>query len=129
MPTTPDRNRPPEPVQTVETMPASQARREWAQLLNRVQRDGAPVLIEKNGVPVAALISPRKLDFLLAEMEKREEAFQAIEALQDAFQAAFADVPDDELERQIEKAVAEARAELRAEALARAQAVDTARAS
>jgi prevent-host-death family protein len=93
-------------------MPASQARREWAQLLNRVQRDGAPVLIEKNGVPVAALISPRKLDFLLAEIEKRERGFQAIANIQ----AAFADVPDDELEREVAKAVAEARAELRAEA-------------
>ena len=36
------------------------------------------VLIEKNGVPVAALISPRKLDFLLMALKKREEAFQAI---------------------------------------------------
>ena len=125
MPTTPERNRPPEPSQTVETMPASQARREWAPLLNRVQRDGAPVLIEKNGVPVAALISPRKLDFLLMALKKREEAFQAIAE----FQAEFSDVPGEELEREIEKAVAEARVELRAEALAREQAIEAAHAS
>jgi prevent-host-death family protein len=128
MPTAPDRN-PPDAAQTVETMPASQARREWAQLLNRVQRDGAPVLIEKNGVPVAALISPRELDFLLSERANRERDFAVIDELQAAYAAAFADVPDDELERQIEKAVAEARAELRAEALAREQAAEATHAS
>lgn len=114
---------------TVETIAASEARREWAQLLNRVHRDGAPVLIEKSGIPVAALISPRDLDFLLSEREKRERDFAVIDELQAAFQEAFADVPDDELERQIEKAVAEARAELRAEALAREQVAEAAHAS
>jgi prevent-host-death family protein len=109
----------------VEVLAASEARRTFSQLLNRVHRDGAPVLIEKNGVPVAALISPRELDFLLSERAKREQAFQAIAKIQ----AAFADVPGDELEREIEKAVAEARAELRAEALAREQAAEVAHAS
>lgn len=117
--------KPQPPASGVETIAASQARREWAQLLNRVHRDGAPVLIEKSGIPVAALISPRDLDFLLSERAKRFLAFRAIAE----FQAAFADVPGEELEREIEKAVAEARAELRAEALAREQAIETAHAS
>ena len=120
MSSTPDHNpqRPSDPFAAIETMPASQARREWAQLLNRVQRDGAPVLIEKNGVPVAALISPHKLDFLLSEIEKRERTFAILHEVQ----AAFAHIPDDELEREIEKAIAEVRAENRARAAEHAHA-------
>lgn len=99
----------------VETLAATEARRTWSQLLNRVHRERGRVLIEKNGVPVAALISPRDLDFLLAELERRERAWQVIERAREA----FADVPSDEIEREVAKAIAEVRAEQRsAEALA-----------
>ncbi len=69
------------------------------------------ILLEKSGVPVAAIVSAddlRRLD----EMEaRRQEQFEAIARISDA----FADVPVDELERQVARAVAEARTELRAE--------------
>jgi prevent-host-death family protein len=116
---------PDKPLETIATIAASQARAEWAQLLNRAHANAAPLLIEKNGVPVAALISPRDLEFLLRERERREQDFAILHEMQ----AAFAHVPDEELEREINKAVAEARAELRAEAAERARAYADAHAS
>lgn len=68
-------------------------------------------LVEKNGIPVGAVVSARDLDRLRVLDEKGERAVKAFEAIQ----ARFADVPEDELERDLEKAIAEAREILRQE--------------
>jgi len=64
--------------------------------------------VTENGVPVAAIVSPSDLAYL-GQRDHNKEAFFAVV---DEIQAAFADVPEEELEREIAKAVAEARAEL-----------------
>ena len=94
-----------------ETMKFTEARQQLSQVVNRVARRENRVLLEKSGVPVAAIVSADDLQRLEELEMRRQEQFEAIARISDA----FADVPIDELERQVERAVAEARAELRAE--------------
>ena len=96
---------------TTETMKFTDARQQLSRVVNRVARHETRVLIEKSGVPVAALVSADDLERLNALEERRKEQFGAMVEIS----RAFADVPDDELERELAKAQAEARAELRAE--------------
>lgn len=97
--------------QAVRTLAVVDARGQWETLLAAVSAHQQQVLIEKDGVAVAALVSPADFQRL-----RRLEAQRAAEfAVIDRMRAAFAGVPDDELEREITRAVAEARAELRAE--------------
>lgn len=96
---------------TIETMKFTDARQQLSQVVNRVARRETRILLEKSGVPVAAIVSAddlRRLDEMAA---RRQELHEAMTRFSDA----FADVPLDELERQVDQAVAEARAELRAE--------------
>src|ERR1700716_3306924 len=94
-----------------QTLNASAARSQWGRLLNQVARRKTRVLVEKSGIPVAALVSPEDLERLTQLEAEREARFAVIDRIRDAFK----DVPDEELEREIRRAVAEARAQLRAE--------------
>jgi len=96
-----------EPV--TQTMKASQARQEFSQLLNKVFRKEARVIVEKSGIPVAAIVSAEDLERLQQLEEQRQRNFDAIEAVG----AAFKDVPDEELEAKVARAVSEARAKQR----------------
>jgi prevent-host-death family protein len=98
-----------EPI--TQTMKATDVRRDWSRLLNRVFRGETRVLVEKRGIPVAALVSVEDLRRLQQWDARRDEHFTVI----DRMRAAFKDVPDDDLEREVANAVSEARAELRAE--------------
>lgn len=101
-----DRN---EPVN--QTVSVTEAQEQWNTLVDAVARRQRRVVLEKNGRPVAAIISAADLERLRRYDAEREERFRII----DVMRAAFADVPDEELEREINKAFAEARAERRAE--------------
>lgn len=96
---------------TIETMKFTEARQQLSRVVNRVARRETRILLEKSGVPVAAIVSAddlRRLD----EMEaRRHNLSETMSRISDA----FADVPEDELERELAKAQAAARAELRAE--------------
>lgn len=70
-------------------------------------RKEARVLIEKSGVPVAAIESADDLRRLQQFDAERELDFALLEAVGDAFK----DVPVEELEREVRKALAEVRAE------------------
>lgn len=92
-------------------MELAAARQQFQEVVHRVARREARVLVEEDGTPVAAIVSAddlRRLDRLEAEREERFEAMRE-------FSRAFSDVPVEELERQVAVALAEARAELRAE--------------
>jgi prevent-host-death family protein len=93
-----------------QTMTASQACGQWSQVLDKVYRKEARVLVERNGVPVAAIVSTDDWEQMQRMDAEREERFKAL----DATRAAFKDVPPEELEREVEKALAEVRAEDRA---------------
>ena len=92
------------------TMNVSDARKSWSKLVNAVFRRQQRVVIEKAGIPVAALVSPQDLERLRRYDAQRADDFKIL----DRIGAAFADVPSDELEREVAKAIAEVRAERRA---------------
>lgn len=95
-----------------QTMKASEARQQFSQLLNQVFRGETRVVVEKSGIPVAAIISAQDLEQLARFEAQREKDFAVI----DEIRAALKDVPDEELEREVARAVADARARLREEA-------------
>ena len=80
-----------------------------------VSTDDARVLIEKNGVPVAALISVGDLRRLVQydrinRDQVDDDPFAVIERMREAFK----DVPDEEIERETDRIIARIRAENRA---------------
>jgi prevent-host-death family protein len=99
-----------------QTMKISSVRAELNTLVNQVYRHETRVVVEKSGIPVAALVSTDDLK-RLDELD-RERAARA--ALLGEFREPFKDVPPEEIERQVAIALDEVRAERRA---ARAAAV------
>ncbi len=64
-----------------QTMNASKARQEWSQLLNRIQRGDDRVVVEKSGVPVAAIISPTDLERLKRYEAEESRAWATVDAI------------------------------------------------
>jgi len=95
----------------VETVKASEARARWSELLNAVARRRTRVLVEKSGVPVAALVSPDDLERLRRLDEERVDALRLL----DRMSAAFADLSEEQIEHDVARVIAEVRAEKRAE--------------
>ena len=90
---------------TTQTINVTEARQSWSQLLNRVFRSRERVIVEKSGIPVAALISVADLERF--EHLERERARDF--AVLDEIGAAFAHETPDESERQARRAVDEVR--------------------
>ena len=82
-----------------QTMKASDARQHFASVLNRVFRKEARVVVEKSGIPVAAIVSAEDLKRLDQLDQERAERFTVI----DEMRAAFAGVPDEEIERETDR--------------------------
>jgi len=98
---------------------ASDARQHWSGLLNTVYRGEARIVVEKSGIPIAAIVSAddlRRLEWLEARREDGRKAIEEIRARNRHWDA-------EEVERDVAEALAEVRAEMRAdrEAAARAQ--------
>lgn len=87
----------------IETMNVSESRKQYSELLNRVHRDEQQIIIEKNGIPVAAIVPMNVVRDAEATNRRRQELRTAFKATQREFQ----DIPPDEIEREIEKAIAE----------------------
>ncbi len=96
-----------EPV--TETVTALEARQQWSQLLNRVFRKETRVIVEKSGIPVAAIVSADDL----RQLERLEAERAADFAILDEMQDAFRDIPPEEIEREIARAIGDARAKRR----------------
>jgi prevent-host-death family protein len=92
-------------VPTIQTMKASEARQNFSQLLNQVFRGETRVLVEKSGIPVAAIISAQDLDRLNQLEAQRAERFKA---LAESWMA-FDDVSVDDVEEEVAKAITAAR--------------------
>jgi prevent-host-death family protein len=97
-----------EPV--TETVNVSQARQAFSQLLNKVFRKETRVVVEKSGIPVAAIVSAQDLQQLERLDEERRRDFAILNEIRDTFK----DVPDDELEREVNRAFLQARERARA---------------
>lgn len=86
-----------------------------SRVVNAVSSDEARVLVEKNGVPVAAIVSVSDL-IKLVDIERlnRDQEDEAPWAVVDRMREAFKDVPDEEIERETDRIIARIRAENRA---------------
>lgn len=93
----------------LESLSVSQARQHFSETLNRVYRGEARVVVEKSGIPVGAIVSPRDLKYL----QRRDASRDRLLAAMRETQAAFADVDPEELDREIENAIAEVEDERR----------------
>ena len=93
-----------------QTIKASEAREQWSSLLNQVYRGETRIVVERSGIPVAAIVSTADLE----RLRRFDEARKRDTAILDELQAAFKDAPAEEIEREIAKALAEVRSELRA---------------
>jgi prevent-host-death family protein len=101
----------PESGPITQAVSASEAVQQWEKLLEKVHSGQTRLLLKKDGVPLAALVSVGDLEHLERLEKQREEAFEVI----DRMRAAFADVPEEELDAEVDKAIAEVRAEMAAE--------------
>src|SRR3990172_1925609 len=91
------------------TIKASEVRQQFSQLINQVFRKETRVIVEKSGIPVAAIVAAEDLARLQELEAQRQEDFKAL----DATRQAFKDVPDEELEEEVVKAVAKVRQNFR----------------
>ena len=102
--------REPEPV--TETMKISEVKNALSSLVNKVYRKETRVLVEKSGIPVAALVSAEDLRRLTQLDQTWDARTRAIER----FSQAFADVPTEEAEAEVARIIAEHRQRGAAEA-------------
>ncbi len=97
-----------------QTMKISDVKSKLSSLVNEVYRKETRVLVEKAGMPVAALVSAEDLG-RLARLDEAGEARERRFAVVDRMREAFKDVPPEEIERETARAIAEVRAEMAAE--------------
>ena len=96
---------------TTRTVTNIEAREQLDELLSFTSEEqGRRVVVERDGMPVAALISIADLNRLNLFLEQREHDFQVLSELSRAFDG----IPDEEIEREALNAVMEIRAEARA---------------
>jgi prevent-host-death family protein len=92
-----------------ETMSVSEARKRFAETLNRVRETDARIVVEKSGIPVAAVVP---LSVLRDADERELRRKDALESLRRA-QTGFEGVTEEEAEREIAKALDEIKQEQR----------------
>jgi prevent-host-death family protein len=97
----------PEPM--TKTVKASDARQQFSQLLNEVFRGENRVVVEKSGIPVAAIISASDFKRLARLEAERNKDFAILDELREAFK----DVPPEEIEREVSRAISQIREENR----------------
>jgi prevent-host-death family protein len=84
-----------------QTINASTARQEWSKILNKVFREETRIVVEKSGIPVAAIISAEDLKRLDQLEKKRSDRFRVL----DEIKAAFRDIPEAEIENETDQAL------------------------
>lgn len=90
-----------------QTLRSSQARDAWGQILDQVACRETRVVVERDGVPVAAIVSTDDLARLEQLEQQRQRDLATLRASQDGFK----DEPADDVEREIARALSEVRAE------------------
>lgn len=94
-----------------DTMKMTDAKQQFSRVVNDVFKTRRRVLVEKGGIPVAAIVTPEDLK----RLNQLDAEWEADFAVLDAISRPFADVDPDEIEREVAKAINEVRAEQRAE--------------
>jgi prevent-host-death family protein len=98
-----------EPEPMTKTIKASVARQQLSALLNEVFLGKSRVVVEKSGIPVAAIISASDLELLARLEQERAEQFKILDEIGEAFK----DVPAEEIEREVKRAITQVRREKR----------------
>ena len=98
-------------IPTETAMKLTDAKQHLSQVINTVASGESRVLVEKSGLPVAAIISVEEYRRFKAQDEANRVRRRELVEKFARFSDAFADVSDDELERELAKAQAEVRAE------------------
>ena len=88
-------------------MKASDVRSNWSQLLNKVFRGETEVVVEKSGIPIAAIVSAQDYQKLKQIKQQQEKDFAVI----DRMRAAFKDQSSEQIQANVKKAIAEVRRE------------------
>src|SRR4051812_44669365 len=89
-----------------QTMKISDVKNTLSSLVNKVYRKETRVLVEKSGIPVAAIISADDLERFAQFEREREERFAVIDRVREAFK----DVPAAEIEAETDRIIARNRA-------------------
>ena len=96
---------------TTETMKMTDAKQQFSHILSTVHRTRRRVLVEKDGVPVAAIVSTEDLERLNQLDADWDQGFEIL----DEIGTAFSQRDPEEIERETAKALSEVRSEMRAE--------------
>ena len=99
-----------EPI--TQTLKDSEARQRWSELLDKVFRRETRVIVEKSGVPVAAIISPEDLERFEQIEQEREQRWSSFLAIADRFD----EEDPDEVQRFVTEEIEAMRADERARA-------------
>ena len=94
-----------------ERVAASQAKRDWSNVINRAFSGEVRFVVEKHGTPVAGIVSAEDIEAAGCELDARwaERDFEILKR----FGRAFRDQTAEEIEESVAQAVAEVRAENR----------------
>ena len=95
----------------VDTMKMTDAKQQFSRVVNDVFRTHRRVLVEKGGIPVAAIVTTDDLE----RLRRYDAEWEADFAILDRIGEAFADASVEEIERETAAAIAEVRREQRAE--------------
>lgn len=96
---------------STQTVTISDVKDTIVRLVDQVARGETRIVVEKGGVPVAALVSSDDLKHLARLDEQRAERKRVVAAMREPFRG----VSPEEIERETAKAVADVREEMRAE--------------
>jgi len=88
-----------------QTINASTVRQEWSKILNKVFREETRIVVEKSGIPVAAIISSKDLKRLDQLEKERADRLQIL----DEVKASFRDIPEAEIENETDQAITRVR--------------------
>jgi prevent-host-death family protein len=90
-----------------QTMKISDVKNTLSSLINAVYRKEIRILVEKSGIPVAAIVSADDLERLSRLERAQDDSFKVIDELREAFK----DVPPEEIERETDRIISRIRAE------------------
>ncbi len=82
-------------------------RAQWSEVVNKVARKEARIVVEKSGIPVAAIVSADDLEQLQQFEAQRAERFELLSAMRER----FADLSEEQIQADVARVIAEIRAE------------------
>jgi prevent-host-death family protein len=100
------------PNAPTDTMKMTDAKQQFSRVVSDVFRTHKRVLVEKGGIPVAAIVTAEDLE----RLNQLDAEWDADFAVLDEIGGAFADADPDEIERETAAALADVRSERRAKA-------------